>query len=181
MKKIWTVLLCLALVLGCSAALAQEEKTNLGVINVNGAFTLKCAMPENYRVEVADVNSTGLRANILPLDAAKPSMILIVEFDDLCADVERLNDLSDEDLALLESTYSEYKVDITYGETAHGTKLLIAREVGNDEDFVSVFSIYKGYQVEFIMLPGEGSATLTDGQIQQCIAFLSDLDFIPVE
>ena len=95
--------------------------------------------------------------------------------------MERLNDLSDEDLAFLESTYDEYKVEFTYSETSYGTKLLIAKEVGDDEDFVSIFSIYKGYQVEFIMLPGEGNAALTDAQIQQCIAFLSELDFVPVE
>ncbi|MBR3105808.1 MAG: hypothetical protein IKH30_01335 [Clostridia bacterium] len=181
MKKLLAAVFCLVLALSCLSALAQEEKTNLGVINVNGAFNLKCALPEDYRLEVTDVDSTGLKANILPLDPAKPSMILIVEFDDMYAQVERLNDLSDEDLAFLESTYDEYKVEFTYSETSYGTKLLIAKEVGDDEDFVSIFSIYKGYQVEFIMLPGESSAALTDAQIQQCIAFLSELDFVPVE
>ena len=179
MKKVLAVLLCLAL--SCSAALAQEGKTSLGVINVNGAFNLKCTLPEDYRVDVVDVDSNGLLAKILPGDAAKPSMILVVEFDELYAQVKRMNDLSADDLAFLESTYSEYKVDISYTETAYGTKLLVAKEVGEDEDFVSVFSIYQGYQVEFIMLPGEGSEALTDEQIQQCITFLSNLDFEPVE
>ena len=88
---------------------------------------------------------------------------------------------TDEDLALIESTFGEYSVEFTYAETAYGTKLLIARETGDEEDFVSIISIYKGYMVEFLMSPGEGSATLTDEQIQQCIAFLSELDFVAVE
>ena len=174
-------MLCLALILGCSSTFAQEGKTNLGVINVNNAFTLKCTLPEDYRVDVTQVDSNGLIANIVPLDAAKASMILIVEFDELYAQVERMNDLSDEELADIESTYSEYDVEFSYAETAYGTKLLVAKEVGDADDFVSVFSIYKGYEIEFIMVPGEGSDTLTDEQIQQCIAFLSELDFVAAE
>ena len=173
--------MCLILALGCTAALAEGEKTNLGVINVNGAFTLKCALPEGYTVVVADMDGTSLKAQILPEDASKASMFLIVEFDEPYAQVERLNDLSDEELAVIEGTYEEYKVEFSYGETAYGTKLLIAKEVGDDEDFVSIFSIYKGYDVEFILVPGEGSDTLTDEQIQQCIAFLSELDFVAAE
>ena len=181
MKKALAVLMCLILALGCAAALAENEKTNLGVINVNGAFTLKCSLPEGDSVEVTELDADGLMAIILPADASKPSMTLIVEFDELYAQVERLNDLSAEDLAAIEATYNEYKVDFSYGETAYGTKLLIARETGDDEDFVSIFSIYKGYDVEFILTPGEGSSTLTDAQIQQCIDFLSELDFVAGE
>ena len=65
--------------------------------------------------------------------------------------------------------------------TAAGTKLLIARETGNDEDFASIISLYQGYSVEFVLSPNPNAADqkLTDEQIQAGISFLSDLNFIP--
>ncbi len=51
MKKMLAILLCLSMLLGC-AAMAETEKDSLGVVNVNGAFELKCALPEGYSLEV---------------------------------------------------------------------------------------------------------------------------------
>ena len=49
-------------------------------------------------------------------------------------------------------------------------------------DFVSIITIYEGYMIEFDMLTGaEAEEGLTEEQIQMCIDFLSDLDFIPEE
>ena len=53
-----------------------------------------------------------------------------------------------------ESFHEMNEVEITYGETGLGTKLLIARETGADTDFVDILSVYKGYLVEFNMTPG---------------------------
>ena len=74
-------------------------------------------------------------------------------------------------------------VDISYQNTSHGTKLLIAREIGSDTDFVDILSIYKGYMIEFNMTPSPSAAsqTLTNAQIGMCIDFLSDLEFVPVQ
>ena len=73
-------------------------------------------------------------------------------------------------------------VDISYRETAYGTKLLVAREKGDDTDFVDIYTIYKGYSIEFVVTPGSEAkdGKLTDEQIKQCIDFLTELDFIPV-
>ena len=72
---------------------------------------------------------------------------------------------------------------VTFSEmfTAAGTKLLIARETGNDEDFISIFSLYNGYAIEFLLSPNPAAAaqTLTDAQLQTAIDFLSSLEFIP--
>ena len=47
MKKIISVLLSLALLLSCAAALAETaEKTELGTLNINGEFTLNAAIPK---------------------------------------------------------------------------------------------------------------------------------------
>ena len=75
------------------------------------------------------------------------------------------------------------QVVISYRETGHGTKLLIARENGSDTDFVDILAIYKGYFIEFNMTPNPKAAnqTLTEAQIGMCIDFLTNLDFTPIQ
>ena len=99
-------------------------------------------------------------------------------------EVERMNDLPEDDLAVLEHSFTdEHEVEISYRETGYGTKLLVAKEVGDDPDFVTFLSIYKGYFVEFTLAPNPNAAdqTLTEEQIKMCIDFLTDVDFNPVK
>ncbi len=161
-----------------------ESKQQMGTLNVNGEFALQCRLPEGYTMQVVSMMGTKIVASVNPVDITRPTLYLTVSFDDTYADVERMNDLSDEDLAILEQTFTDMnQVEITYGETAYGTKLLIARETGSDTDFVDILSIYKGYFVEFVMMPNAAlsSAALTEEQIKMCIDFLSELDFVPVQ
>ena len=109
-------------------------------------------------------------------------MMLTVAFNEMYAGVERMNDLSAEDMETLKASYSSMnEVTFSETETAAGTKLLVVREAGSDEDFVSIFSVYKGYSVEFVLSPNPkiANATLTDAQIQTAIDFLSNLEFVP--
>ena len=90
----------------------------------------------------------------------------------------------EKNLLILENSFTEMNdVAITYGETGHGTKLLIARETGNDTDFVDILAIYNGYFIEFNMSPNPKAAnqTLSDEQIQICIDFLTAVQFAAVE
>ena len=49
-------------------------------------------------------------------------------------------------------------------------------EVRDAVDFVDFYTIYLGYEIEFLLTPGtEG---LSEAQIQMCIDFLSNLDFV---
>lgn len=161
---------------------ATNTSEQLGSLNVNGKFNLQCKMPQDYTLQVTNMMGTQINANLNPTMAGKPKLYLSINFDETYADVARLNDLSAEDLAVLEASFKEMnEVNISYTETSHGTKLLVARETGNDTDFVDILSIYEGYFIEFIMAPDENAAdkTLTDAQVQMCVDFLSDLDFIP--
>ena len=162
---------------------AAGQTQNLGTLNVNGAFNLQCRLPEGYTVQVVNMMGSRLIASINPVSTLQPVLYLSIAYNDLYANVERLNDLSAEDLAVLEQSFRDMnQVDITYGQTAYGTKLMIAREVGSDTDFMDILTVYKGYSIEFVMTPNPGSASkvLTDAQMKMCIDFLSDLDFIPV-
>ena len=179
MKKIIAMMLCLSMLLGCFAALA--EYTNIGSVNVNGAFEVRGVLPEGYTMETVEMDNGGLMSTITCEDPTKPMLILSIMFDDLYAGVEKLNDLDDNAIAYLESTFDEYDVDFSYTETAHGTKLLVAKEVNGE--FADVYTIYQGYEFEFVLIPTEegGADSLTEEQIQLVIEFLGNLEFAAVE
>ena len=182
MKKMTAMILCLVLALSCAAGLAEAaEKTNIGTVNVNGAFEARCVLPQGYTLETESEENGGLISMITCEDPAKPTLMLSIMFDEMYADVEKLNDLDDEAVAYIESTFTdEYNVDISYTETAYGTKLMVVKEL--EGMFADVYTIYQGYEFEFVLLPtAEGGAeSLTEEQIQLVIEFLSNLDFVPV-
>ena len=166
------------------AEVETDGKKSLGTLDVNGSFTLQCEIPEGYDLQVVNVKGDKVIASILPEDITKPQMYLSIAFDEAYADVDRMNDMSEEDLAVLEESFRQMNdVDISYRETGYGTKLLVAQEIGSDTDFVDFISVYKGYFIEFNMTPNPKTVgqTLTDEQIKNCIEFLTNLDFIPAE
>ena len=163
---------------------ATEEKEQMGTLNVNGEFSLQCRLPEGYSMQLINTLGQKINALITSEDVEKPMLQLFIAFDELFSNVERMNDLPQEALLDLEKSFTEMnEVEITYTETAYGTKLLIAKEVGEDTDFVDILSVYKGYSIEFVMSPNPQAKTqrLSEEQIQMCIDFLSELDFVPVE
>ena len=161
---------------------AANAKESLGKLTVNGEFALQCKLPEGYEIQVVNMRNTKVVASITNKDAKKPVMYLSIAYNELYSNVDRLNDLNAEDLKALENTFTEMNVvDITYRETAYGTKLMVVKESENDTDFVDFFTIYKGYNVEFIVTPGEGMKGLTNEQIKTSIDFLTDLDFVEVK
>ena len=156
----------------------------LGKLNVNGEFELVCKIPTDYKLQVVSLKGESIIASVTSDDITKPQMYLSIAYDELYADVDRMNDLPDEDLAVLEERYSsEYDVEIEYRQTGHGTKLMMVKEIGGKENFVDFLSIYKGYLIEFNLTPNPKMAnqTLTEEQIRMCIDFLTDVDFNPVQ
>ena len=167
-----------------AAPAAADGVENLGTLNVNGDFDITCKIPEGYKLQVVNMLGTKIVASVLSDDMTRPQLYLSIAYDDTYSDVERMNDLSDEDLAVLEGTFKDLNdVDISYKETGYGTKLMIARETGSDTDFVDILTVYKGYFVEFNMTPNANAAnqTLTDEQVQMCIDFLTNVDFVPAQ
>ena len=133
---------------------------------------------------MVNVQGSRIVASILSDDVEKPMLYLSIAYNELYSEVERMNDLSQEELALLEETFTEMnEVEISYKETAYGTKLMVAREVGSDTDFVDILTVYKGYDIEFVMTPNPEakSQELTDDQVKMCVDFLSELDFVSPE
>lgn len=161
---------------------ADGSKKQLGKLNVNGDFNIQCELPTDYDLQVVSAKNSSIIASITSTDPTKPQLYLSIAYEDTYADVERMNDMSEEDLKELENSFTQMnQVDISYRETTYGTKLLVARETGADTDFVDILSVYKGYLVEFNMTPNpsDASQTLTDEQVAMCIQFLSNVDFVP--
>ena len=163
---------------------AGDGTEKLGTLSVNGEFELTCRLPEDYKLQVVNTRGESIIASVLSDDMTKPQMYLSIAYDETYSDVKRMNDLGEEDLLILENSFTEMNdVAITYGETGHGTKLLIARETGSDTDFVDILGIYNGYFIEFNMSPNPKASaqTLTDEQILMCIDFLTDVQFEAIE
>ena len=184
MKKLIAVILSLVMMLCAVSAVAEStDKVTIGTISINGEFTLQCGIPEGYEPVPGVVTPSFLNAIIRSQDPNAPIMQLSVAFDEKYYDVERMNDLSAEELAQLEETYIEDDpfVDISYGETGYGTLLLIARHETETMDYIAFFSIYKGYCVEFVLAPSltAEDKNLTEEQLRLSVDFLTDLDFIP--
>ena len=78
-------------------------------------------------------------------------------------------------------------MDISYMETAYGTKLMVVKELQDGPDYVDFYTVYKGYEVELILTRAQYDAEtgmildtppITDAEIQMAVQFLSDMDFV---
>ena len=180
MKKVILILLCLALTLSFVTAVAETaEKEAIGAISMNGAFELRGVLPEGYQLTVI-TEEPGHYLASLSADDSKPEMVISIAYDEL----DRLNDLDDDALAKIEATFkAEDGVEVTYMETALGTKLMVVKEIVDGVDYVDFYTIYKGYEIEFVLTQPQANAgqPITDEQIQTAVKFLSDLDFVPVQ
>lgn len=184
MKKIVAMLLCLVL-LGCCTAYAETaEKELLGAVNVNGAFNIKCKMPEGYKLSILESSSDYIIAVVASEDEAKPSITLSVAFNDSYTQdgkAMRLNDLSEEEILMIKESFMDTADEVSFEDsmTAYGTKVMIVKGMISDTNFVEVYSVYNSYEVEMLAVAGKGAEekTLSDTQIQMIIDFLSDMDF----
>ena len=182
MKKIIALVLALALTMGCCAALAESaEKTELGTLN--GAFKILCVVPDGYKLSIPQIDNEGLIAQLSAVDGdeKKPDMWLVVEFDELYYDIKRMNDMTDEQLDEIIQTFPDNgeNVTVSYSETAYGTKVMIVKDSNVPPQNMAVLSVYEGFMIEIDAIDIEEG--LTDEEIQLCIDFFSNMDFIPTE
>lgn len=184
MKKVILILLCLALTLNFASAVAETAgKTAIGTISMNGAFELRGVLPEGYQLTPLS-EEPGYYLASLSAEDGRPTMTISIAYEELMSEVDRLNDLDDEALAKIEATFkAEDGVEVTYMETALGTKLMVVKEIVDGVDYVDFYTIYKGYEIEFVLTQPQANAgqPITDEQIQTAVKFLSDLDFVPME
>ncbi len=182
MKKTLAILICILTAVCCAFAAAEDAvKDDYSVVSVNGQFNIRGVTPEGYQLADIQNGDSIIYAAFRSEDPARPYFDLVISFAEDYATVERLNDLSEEEMMELvddDPTLSD-KVDIM--ETDYGTKVLILRSNNPADDFACFVTVYKGYEVALNLFPGEGSEEpLSDEQIARAMKFLSDLDFVPV-
>ena len=181
MKKTFAILLCLAMLLSCAALAEAPEKLYLATVNMNGAFDLQCSLPEGYGFqEVQSTDDTYIA--VFKMDENRPMLTLSIAYNELYSDVFRMNDLDADALALIEDSFrQEDEVDISYTETAYGTKVMMVKEIKDTVDYMEFYSVYLGYEIEVVAVSLNSEEGLTDDQIKMVIDFLSNLDFVAAE
>ena len=182
MKKALAIIMCILTVIICASAMAENAaKEDYTVVSVNGAFNIQGVTPEGYQRTDIQIHDSIILVSFSTENTSKPYFDLVISFAEEYARVERLNDLTEEEMMELvddDPTLSD-KIDIM--ETDYGTKVMILRSNNPMDDFASFVTVYKGYEVALNLFPGKDSAEpLTDDQIKQAMKFLSDLDFVPV-
>jgi len=97
-------------------------------------------MMEGYKLIGSENTGSQFLAVFASEDPSKPIVQLSVAYDEIIADVERLNDLEDNPVAMaaLEASFvaNDPEVEITYDETGLGTRLLIARGYSKFHNYV---------------------------------------------
>ena len=183
MKKVLTVLVCMILVSCCSITAAEPlQKENYTLVTVNGIFNICGITPEGYQLTDINQDEATIGAWFNTADQTKPSFVLVISFLEEYADVDRLNDLSEEEMRELLNDDPTLSDEIQIMETDYGTKVMILRSNNEKDDFVCFVTLYKGYEVGLNLFPGtESGGVLTDEQITLAMKFLSDLDFIPLD
>ena len=187
MKKIIALILSLAMLLGCTAALAETaQRESMGNLKVKDAFNIMYKPMEGYDMIVENETDTEIYALFQAKDAKedddRPLMLLTIAYDDENSNVGRLNDLSAEEKDFLKDIwFIEYEdYDLEVRETAYGTELWVVREKDEELDIMAanILTLYRGYMIEFYLISTADS--LQEEYLQKAIDFLSDMDFVPV-
>ena len=175
MKKITALAMSLIMILCAVCALAEDNgKTDMGTLNVAGAFGIRSKMPEGYHY--MPITATGLSMiGILSAGEDKPTVTVSIAYNEEYAETERFNDVDEAIVEEIRDSFLEVDEEATFEdlETAYGTRLLKVTGDG----FVDIYTIYKGYEMEFVLT----GSVITDADVQMLVDFISDMDFVAVE
>ena len=182
MRKIIAVVFAVVLLLACTAAPAESGKESLGVLRVQKSFDIQYkTLPDDYSLTVYLQDDMMIFANIESSRTSLPRMGLVIAYNDQWAETERLNDLSEEEMQVIRNSFAEEygNLEFEIKETKYGTNLLVVEAPSKLDAYV--YTIYKGHEIEIHLFPGADQEALTDADIDRVVAFLSDMDFVPVE
>ena len=175
MKKIWMIVLSLMMVL--SVAVAVGETAEMKTLQVNKAFIIQSKIPEGYSYQ-AIANEELYMIGILTGGAGKPMVTVSIAYNEEYDDVERFTDVDEAIIELIKDSFAEMDEGVVFEdlETAYGTRLLKATDP--EKDFVDIYTIYKSYELEFVLTPG--AEPLSDADVQMLVDFISNMEFVPV-
>lgn len=176
MKKFAALLLAAMMMLFAFAAVAEETS-----VAINSDLTLSFVVPEGYDFS-EEWYSDILYATFAPQTEGEASMILSVGYSDEYAD-RSIGDLNDEEFeTLVELTREDFNnPTITTMETAHGTKLIVADENSEYDEYAEITTVYQSYFITVMIQPAQDGVQLTEAQLQTAIDVLSNMEFVHAE
>ena len=193
MKKIFAMILCLALLLSCTALAETAEKESMGILKVEEAFNIKCRLPEGYTLSIDPDrgDEQHIVASVVPADESKPVVRVVIAYNDEYTTYNeetkektamRLNDVDEETMESIRQSFitDGDMRDLMYedAETAYGTKLLVVKGLYEGQEVVIVYTIYKSYEIEIVTeAAASAEGDLTDEQVKMIVDFLSEMDF----
>ena len=187
MKKIIAIILSLTMMLGAAAMAENAEKDSIGTVSVNGEFNIRGKIPEGYRLAIVDTANDMITATIKSDDPTKPWMTLNIAFNDSYTQdgkALRLNDISEEEIAIIQESFRESMDNPTFEfkETGLGTKVMVTRGMLGDVSLIDFYSIYNSYEIDMVAIPGEEAAekTLPEEIVQSVLHFMTEMDFVEI-
>lgn len=175
MKKILMIALSLVMILGVAAAAA--ENAEMTTLKVNEVFTIQGKIPEGYSYQALKDEALSIIGMLIG-EVGKPMVTVSIAYNEEYDEVGRFNDVDDMTVEEIKASFLEMDDGVVFEdlETAHGTRLLKATD--QEKDFVDIYTIYKSYELEFVLTPG--AEPLSDADVQMLVDFISDIEFVPV-
>ena len=177
MKKLIALLLTLMMLVGVALPVMAEEAPHKHAVAYDDTMTVEVVIPEGYTVEESSVMGSLILV-LAPIDEAQTYLCTIIGHDEDRAEVERLNDLSDEEIQAIAAEFCEdlNNPTVSFSETGMGTKLIVINDNNVEEgDTAIVVTLYKGYFLTTYVFPA--GETVTDAEIEMAVQFYTDMDF----
>ena len=174
MKKILMIALSLVLILGVAAA--SGETAELTTLKVNEAFEIRSKLPEGYSYQTLKEEDLYI-IGMLTGDVGRPMITISISYNEEYDDVERFNDVDEATVEEIKYSFLDMDEGVVFEdlETAYGTRLLKA--TAPKKHFIDIYTIYKSYELEFVLTPG--ADPLSDADVQMLVDFISDMEFVP--
>lgn len=170
MKKLLAVLTALFLLVTAVAFAENVQQVSMDQIKISAVVPEGYAFSGNY---VSDILYVG---NLTPSNAAAPSAMITIAYDEE-AEGRTLNEFSEAELDSLITLFLNDTPNalVTKSQTGKGTNVLIFDTQTESESRYDIMTIWHGYQVALMVLPGENSTALTDEQKSMIMQFLTDV------
>lgn len=174
MKKILSAVLAAMLLLSLGLASAETVKADPVRVPYDAYSSVTYELPEGY--ETASKNHSGQMLVIDLKSLTKPEMVLVVGRDEEYATLEKLNDLSEEELqAYIDSLCEDWgKVQTYVLDTDYGTKFVLIDELSADIDQCQIQGVYKGFTVCLYLIRTDGTQ-ITEEDYRAAMKFLSEV------
>lgn len=174
MKKILSAVLAVIMLLSLGLASAEDVKSEHVVVPYDARTSITYELPEEY--ETASTSHSGQMLIIDLKSLTKPEMVLVVGSDEEYATLEKLNDLSEEELqAYIDSLCEDWgKVETYVLDTDYGTKFILIDELSADIDQCQIQGVYKGFTICLYIIRTDGSQ-ITEEDYHVAMKFLSEV------